>query len=131
MDSARRALLLPPNAGAPRSSPNPAGVSLAPWRANRRSGPLANRGSAPLPRHGRKAIIESPGPHRLALWVGSSKQDLRRFPADVRYTLGRALLAAQRGSKVPAAKPLGDSVGPMSSRSPRTPPVRLIDLCIR
>jgi phage-related protein len=39
-------------------------------------------------------------------WVGSSKEDLRSFPQDVRLRIGGALWEAQLGSKAPYAKPL-------------------------
>jgi phage-related protein len=38
-------------------------------------------------------------------WVGSSKEDLLRFPASVKDVIGAALSVAQFGSKHPAAKP--------------------------
>ena len=41
-----------------------------------------------------------------AHFVGTSREDLRAFPQDVRYTFGRAIAAAQAGKKVAAAKPL-------------------------
>jgi phage-related protein len=39
-------------------------------------------------------------------WVGSSKEDLRDFPAEVRQRVGGALWDAQLGRKAPYAKPL-------------------------
>src|SRR5436190_9011048 len=39
-------------------------------------------------------------------WVGSSKEDLRKFPQEVRRRVGGALWDAQRGLKAPFAKPL-------------------------
>src|SRR3546814_84193 len=39
-------------------------------------------------------------------WVGSSKEDLRAFPDDVRRRVGGALWDAQLGLKAPYAKPL-------------------------
>jgi phage-related protein len=39
-------------------------------------------------------------------WIGSSKQDLRAFPEDVRLRIGGALWEAQIGGKAPWAKPL-------------------------
>jgi phage-related protein len=39
-------------------------------------------------------------------WVGSSRDDLRAFPQEVRSTMGYALLRAQEGDKHPDAKPL-------------------------
>ena len=39
-------------------------------------------------------------------WVGSSKEDLREFPEEVRRRVGGALWEAQLGLKAPYAKPL-------------------------
>ncbi|MEW5926157.1 MAG: type II toxin-antitoxin system RelE/ParE family toxin [Gemmatimonadota bacterium] len=39
-------------------------------------------------------------------WIGSSRKDLRAFPAEVQDVMGRALLDAQFGDKHPDAKPL-------------------------
>ena len=39
-------------------------------------------------------------------WVGSSKEDLRGFPEEVRRRVGGALWDAQVGRKAPYAKPL-------------------------
>jgi phage-related protein len=39
-------------------------------------------------------------------WVGSSKEDLREFPEEVRRRVGGALWDAQLGGKAPYAKPL-------------------------
>ena len=39
-------------------------------------------------------------------WVGSSKEDLRDFPEEVRGRVGGALWDAQLGLKAPYAKPL-------------------------
>jgi len=39
-------------------------------------------------------------------WVGSSREDLRRFPEEVRRRAGGALWDAQLGRKAPYAKPL-------------------------
>jgi len=39
-------------------------------------------------------------------WVGSTRDDLRRFPAEVREVVGHALNEAQLGGKHPKAKPL-------------------------
>src|SRR3982750_1461349 len=39
-------------------------------------------------------------------WVASSRKDLRKFPKEVRQTVGQALFDAQTGSKHPDAKPL-------------------------
>src|SRR5512146_206483 len=39
-------------------------------------------------------------------WVGSSLDDLKEFPEDVRQCVGYALYLAQCGEKHPSAKPL-------------------------
>lgn len=39
-------------------------------------------------------------------WLGSSKKDVKSFPAAVRREIGTALFAAQRGFTDPAVKPL-------------------------
>ena len=39
-------------------------------------------------------------------WVGSSKEDLLKFPEDVRTEVGFALYIAQRGDKHTSVKPL-------------------------
>jgi phage-related protein len=41
------------------------------------------------------------------LWVGSSKKDLKAFPAEVRSVVGFALYEAQLGRRPASAKPLG------------------------
>lgn len=46
------------------------------------------------------------GDRKDLVWVSSCKEDLLRFPRDVRRMLGFALGAAQRGGKHPDAKPL-------------------------
>ena len=38
-------------------------------------------------------------------WVGTSKEDLREFPTEVRYAVGHALFEAQTGGKHESAKP--------------------------
>jgi len=49
-------------------------------------------------------------PHSLAPkpieWVGSSLDDLRSFPPEIKRDFGQALFEAQLGGKHPAAKPL-------------------------
>lgn len=40
-------------------------------------------------------------------WVGSSRKDLKAFPAEVRSAMGFALFQAQLGHKPTSAKPLG------------------------
>ena len=44
--------------------------------------------------------------HKPLFWVGSSKEDLKEFPEEVRRTIGFALWQAQRGGKHGDAKPL-------------------------
>ena len=39
-------------------------------------------------------------------WIGGSKEDLSRFPDDVKARMGFALFEAQRGRKATYAKPL-------------------------
>ena len=39
-------------------------------------------------------------------WIGSSREDLRAFPAEVREVVGEALYRAQQGDEHPAAKAL-------------------------
>src|SRR5918996_5237268 len=39
-------------------------------------------------------------------WVGSSREDLRKFPQEVRLRVGGALWDAQLGRKAPYARPL-------------------------
>lgn len=41
-----------------------------------------------------------------ARFIGSAREDLRRFPEDVRTEFGFAIFAAQEGGKAPKAKPL-------------------------
>ena len=43
---------------------------------------------------------------KLVRWVGSSRRDLRSFPAPVRRKIGQALYAAQCGEEYPAVKAL-------------------------
>lgn len=40
------------------------------------------------------------------VWIGSSLNDLREFPEDVRVIMGQALYVAQKGGKHQSAKPL-------------------------
>ena len=39
-------------------------------------------------------------------WIGSSREDLKKFPEEARQDMGFALFEAQRGQKPAAAKPL-------------------------
>ena len=48
-------------------------------------------------------IEQKPKPARF---IGSAREDLRRFPEDVRTEFGYAIFAAQEGGKAPKAKPL-------------------------
>jgi phage-related protein len=50
-------------------------------------------------------IRDDPQPKPVR-WIGSSKQDVRAFPEDVRLRIGGALWEAQIGGKAPWAKPL-------------------------
>jgi len=43
---------------------------------------------------------------RPVIWIGSSRRELRAFPAEIRREIGQALYAAQQGATDPAAKPL-------------------------
>ena len=43
---------------------------------------------------------------KLVFWVGSSRDDLRAMPDQVRRDIGQALYTAQQGATDPAAKPL-------------------------
>jgi phage-related protein len=45
-------------------------------------------------------------PLKLVEWVGSSRDDLRFFPSEVRQVIGEALYRAQQGAEHPAAKAL-------------------------
>jgi phage-related protein len=40
------------------------------------------------------------------IWIGSSREDLKTFPEEVRLVMGYALYLAQTGGKHPDAKPL-------------------------
>ena len=40
------------------------------------------------------------------IWVGDSRERLRRFPKETRRVIGKALEYAQLGDKHPAAKPM-------------------------
>lgn len=44
-------------------------------------------------------------------WIGSSRKDLKKFPAEVRSGMGYALYQAQLGLKAVNAKPLAGFVG--------------------
>jgi phage-related protein len=44
-------------------------------------------------------------------WIGTSKNDLRQFPEDVRRRVGGALWEAQLGLKAPYVKPMKGFAG--------------------
>jgi len=50
--------------------------------------------------------VDEPPKIKGIVWVGSSKRDLKAFPAEVRDVMGYALYQAQVGRKSPSAKPL-------------------------
>lgn len=53
------------------------------------------------------ATVRDPPQERTPLaWVGSSRDDLSAFPAQVKTDMGYALHQAQLGEKSPCAKPL-------------------------
>jgi phage-related protein len=43
---------------------------------------------------------------KTIVWIGSSRNDLKSFPAEVKDVIGYALYQAQVGRKAPSAKPL-------------------------
>ncbi len=43
---------------------------------------------------------------KAIVWIGSSRDDLRALPQQVRRDIGQALYAAQQGETDPSAKPL-------------------------
>jgi len=45
-------------------------------------------------------------PPKPIVWMGTSRNELRGFPQQVRSDMGKALYAAQQGVTDPAAKPL-------------------------
>jgi phage-related protein len=50
--------------------------------------------------------VNGPPKTKSILWIGSSRRDLKLFPAEVRDVMGYALYQAQVGLKAPSAKPL-------------------------
>ena len=54
---------------------------------------------------------------RPVVWIRSSHDDLKKFPADVQDEIGYALYIAQIGDKHPKAKPLKGFSGVMEIRS--------------
>ena len=63
-----------------------------------------------------REIEQEPG-IRPIVWVRSSHEDLKKFPADVQDEMGYALYIAQLGDKHPKAKPLKGFSGVMEIRS--------------
>src|SRR5690349_1776854 len=51
-------------------------------------------------------IARLPTAKKPTYWVGSSREELRAFPASVRKVMGFALMLAQLGEKHPSAKAL-------------------------
>jgi phage-related protein len=54
----------------------------------------------------RAAELLSEKQRKPVRWIGSSRQDLRKFPDDVKRRIGFALLEAQTGRKAAYAKPM-------------------------
>ena len=50
--------------------------------------------------------MDEPLKIKSLIWIGSSRRDLKAFPAEVRDVMGYALYQAQVGQKAPSAKPL-------------------------
>ena len=50
--------------------------------------------------------MDEPSNVKNLIWVGSSRSDLKRFPAEVKDVMGYALYQAQLGLKALSAKPL-------------------------
>jgi phage-related protein len=50
--------------------------------------------------------VDEPPKIKSIIWMGSSKRDLKAFPAEVKDVMGYALYQAQLGLKAPSAKPL-------------------------
>lgn len=55
--------------------------------------------------------MDEPPKVKNIVWIGSSRRDLRSFPAEVKDAMGYALYQAQVGRKAPSAKPLRGFVG--------------------
>ena len=72
--------------------------------------PRKNCSSSELPAHRSYGIFTimamDEGAHRPIRWLGSSLNDLRKFPKEVAREIGYALWFAQAGDKHPSAKPL-------------------------
>src|SRR5215212_515933 len=52
------------------------------------------------------ASVTGPPKIKDIVWIGSSRRDLKSFPADVKDVMGYALYQAQIGQKASSAKPL-------------------------
>ena len=50
--------------------------------------------------------MNEPHPIKTLVWIGSSRNALKSFPAEVKDVIGYALYQAQLGRKSPIAKPL-------------------------
>lgn len=50
--------------------------------------------------------MEASSPLKTIIWIGSSRTDLKVFPAEVKDVMGYALYQAQLGLKAASAKPL-------------------------
>ena len=50
--------------------------------------------------------VSEPPKVKSIVWIGSSRRDLKSFPAEVKDVMGYALYQAQAGLKAPTAKPL-------------------------
>jgi phage-related protein len=50
--------------------------------------------------------VDVPPKIKSLVWIGSSRSDLRSFPAEVKDLMGYAFYQAQVGGKAPSAKPL-------------------------
>jgi phage-related protein len=50
--------------------------------------------------------VSEPPKVKSIVWIGSSRRDLKSFPAEVKDLMGYALYQAQVGRKAPSAKPL-------------------------
>jgi phage-related protein len=50
--------------------------------------------------------VSEPPTAKSIVWIGSSRRDLKSFPAEVKDVMGYALYQAQVGRKAPSAKPL-------------------------
>lgn len=51
-------------------------------------------------------FVDEPTKLKEIVWMGSSRRDLKAFPAEVKDVMGYALYQAQVGRKAPSAKPL-------------------------